>query len=267
MSEDEYVAPRLFRYRLSSGACWAGTIGRGRVEVVMKGVDPAEVRVLKPAGRFRKDGGNWVWEFEDLEPTLADDIEIEAVPEVVSHARPKKKGDYSEGAEWVHYENRGGRWETSHDKFRVRASSTLPAQGEFRYDAANVNDNDWENAWSEGAAGPGVGEWLEIEPDVAQPLRAITIRPGYGKSEQLFRANARPKRIAVSLNGEFEFDAEVPDRMDDARIPVTGYTKPVNKLRLTFKEVYPGSRHQDLCVSAVSLRVALAKKPNVSPQR
>ena len=208
-----------------------------------------------------------MWEFEDLEPTLADDIEIEVVPEVVSHSRPKKKGDYSENAEWMHYENRGGRWEMNHDNFRVKASSTLPAHGEFRYEAANVNDKDWENAWSEGAAGAGIGEWLEIEPDVAQPLRAITIRPGYGKSEDLFRANARPKRIAVKLNDEFEFDAAVPDRMGNVRIPVAGYAKPVEKLRLTFKEVYPGGRHQDLCVSDVSLRVGLAKKPHVSPQR
>ena len=37
VSDDSYSAARVFRYRLSTGACWAGTNGRGRVEVSTRG--------------------------------------------------------------------------------------------------------------------------------------------------------------------------------------------------------------------------------------
>ena len=36
---------------------------------------------------------------------------------------------------------------------------------------------------------------------------------------------------------------------------------------MTFTEVYPGTRFEDLCVSSVRLHVRLDKKPKVQPAR
>ena len=60
---------------------------------------------------------------------------------------------------------------------------------------------------------------------------------------------------------------DIPDSKEVCRIPITGYTKPVKKIRLTFEEVWPGTKFEDLCVSGVRLDVKLDKKPKLEPSR
>ncbi|MES2924352.1 MAG: DUF4424 family protein [Verrucomicrobiota bacterium] len=252
MSSDTSVGPALFRYRLSTAACWAGTIGTGRITLKPAGIDPKELKVLKPVNRFKKDGENWVWNFENLEPTLADDLEIEASPVTNNHhGQPR-------------YVERGSQWLMSHTNYEVRASSVLaPADGKT-YDAAKIKGG---GTWSEGKAGSGVGEWLELKPVAPKPLAVISISPGLVKDDEIFHANARPKKILVDLNDEHQFSVDIPDSKEVCRIPIVGYTKAVKKIRLTFKEVWLGSKFEDLCISGVSLEVRLDKKPKLEPTR
>jgi hypothetical protein len=211
------------------------------------------MKVLKPVNRFKREGTNWVWNFEDLEPTMADDLEIEASP--VENLHP---GGYSEA---------NGRWTMTHSNYRVKASSTLPPEGNHNYNAANIKGNGRGNSWSEGVKGPGIGEWLELEPIVPKPLASISMTPGYAKDQELFEANARPKKILVELNGEHRFTVEVPDSRDGVEFPVSKYAKPVKKIRITFREVWPGKRFEDMCVSNILLHVRLDKKPKLDPCR
>ncbi len=257
VSDNESESAALFRYRLSSAACWAGTIGTGKMILKPAGIDPKELRVIKPVNRFKKEGENWVWNFENLEPTLADDLEIEARPRVESASD-------SDGKRYI---ERGDQWLMAHTNYRVKASSVLaPADGQT-YEAAHVKNFWGQNTWSEGVAGTGMGEWLELKPEVAKPLAAIEIHPGYTKNEELFQANARPKKILIQLNDEHSFIADVPDENAMFRIPIAGYAKPVKTLRLTFQEVWPGKRFEDLCVSGVTLHVKLDQKPKIGPVR
>ncbi len=263
VSDDGHVEATRFPYRLSTAAVWGGTIGRGRIELVPVGIDPADLQVIKPVNRFRRDGANWVWEFENLEPTLDDDLLVELQPEELSFGRTL--GDWEDPKSHVSYRSRAGRWTMAHANYEVRASSTLPDDDGISYSPDKLRE--WEGAWSEGAAGPGVGEWLELTPEVPKPLTAIEILPGYDKSDELFAANARPKRVEVLLNGEHRFEAELRDAKEVQEIPVKAYDKPVRTVRLTFKEVYPGKRFEDLCVSRAWLVVALDRKPEITPQR
>lgn len=257
VSDDSSDTAGLFRYRLSTAACWAGTIGSGRITLKPNGIDPGELKVLKPVNRFKQEGANWVWNFENLEPTMADDLEIEAHPEIREH----------NDTETTRYIERGATWLLAHTDYEVTASSVLPPADDQTYDAANVR-NLWAQAtWSEGAVGNGVGEWLELKPTVPKPLVALEIRPGYFRSEGLFLANPRPKKILVLLNDEHRFVTDVPDVMEPFRILVTDYKKPVKKIRLIFQEVWPGSKFEDLCVSSVKLEVKLDKKPKIEPVR
>lgn len=265
VSEDESTSAALFKYRLSTAACWAGTIGSGSITLKPAGIHPEEMKVIKPVNRFKKEGDTWVWRFENLEPTLADDFEVEAVPAAETYYRPVEKGKY-EGP-WQGYTKRGEKWSMSHSNYRVTASSTLAPEGEIKYDAENIRQPHGEKMWSEGAPGPGAGEWLELAPEVPKPLLTISLRPGCWKSHELFTANARPKKVLVELNGEHRFHAEVPDAMEQFEIPVVGYGKPVKKLRLTFEEVWPGKRFEDLCISSVRLHVRLEKDPKIQPAR
>jgi hypothetical protein len=270
VSDDGSSSAALFRYRLSSAACWAGTIGMGKIVVEPHGIDPADIRILKPVNRFQKQGVRWVWEFENLEPTLADDLEIEARPEEFVYGGRTTSGEFFDHESpphlLTHIVKRGEKWSMLHSNYEVKASSTLPNDGDIRYSPENIREH-WEgNAWSEGEPGPGTGAWLELTPAVAKPLLGIRMKPGYQK-EGLFKANARPKKVRVELNGEHRFDADIADVEEEITIPVTGYSKAVKKIRLTFTEVYPGTRFEDLCVTGVRLHARLDKKPNVQPAR
>ncbi|QJE96305.1 NADase-type glycan-binding domain-containing protein [Luteolibacter luteus] len=265
VSDDSFTGPAIFKYRLSTAACWAGTIGTGRIVLRPAGIPAGELKVLKPANRFKKEGDNWVWSFENLEPAMADDIEIEARPEVKSYGR-SENGKYDGEAAMVTYTERAGKWTMSHSNYQVTASSTLPANGDLRYDADQVKGIWDEGAWSEGAAGPGIGEWLEFKPQVPKMMTAINIYPGYGKDDALFKANARPRKVLITLNGKEKFTAEIPDLNEGCRIPVS-FSEPVKTLRMTFQEVWKGSKHEDLCVSGVAFEVRVDTPPKISPAR
>ena len=264
VSDDETKSAARFKYRLSTAACWAGTIGEGSISFIPDGILADELRVIKPVNRFIKEGNNWIWRFKDLEPSLADDLEIEAAPAMRLYS-----GSYteSETESWSRYVERGGKWSMRHRNYTASASSVLPAEGDITYVADNVRDHERLTIWSEGAPGPGKNEWLELTPEVAKPLRFISLSPGCWRTPELFLANARPKRILVELNGAHRFHFDVPDRMEEFMIPVTGYTKPVAKIRLTFEEVWAGNKYEDLCISEISLHVRLDKEPKIEPAR
>jgi hypothetical protein len=262
MSESGTRSAGLFRYRLSTAACWNGTIGAGRIVLKPKGIDPSWLRVIKPVNRFRNEGGNLVWTFENLEPTLADDFEIEARPKTDFHSAQSQAKEQTH-AEYI---ERRQQWTMAHSNYQVKASSTLSPEGNINYHPENIR-LPWSEMWCEGAEGPGVGEWLELVPEVAKPLAAISIKPGCFKSEALFAANARPKRMRIELNGEHTFTVEIPDTRDEFEFPVSNYKKPVKSIRLTFEDVWPGNRFEDLCVTSVRLHVRLDKKPKLDPSR
>lgn len=267
VSDDERNDARRTVYRLSTGAVWDGPIERGRVEIkTADGIDPAGVKVLKPVNRFERQKDAWVWTFENLEPTLQDDLEIQAVPaETVFGARYLTAQEPREEDRPVDFIERDQKWFVRHANYSIQASSTLPPQADKIYDAANVRS--WDAPWVEGAKGPGIGEWLRLEPEVAKPLSAVCILPGYLESERLYRANARPRKVEITLNGEFRFEAELEDRPDMQRIPVLGYDQPVKQVQITIKDVYRGAKYEDLCINGIRLESRLDKKPKVQPAR
>ncbi len=255
----------IFRYRLSTAACWNGSIGTGKIVLKPNGIRADDLKVIKPVNRFKKEGANWVWNFENLEPSLADDFEVEAAPAENSYPQTETGADGDTHITGTYIE-RGSRWSMAHSNYKVKASSTLPPDGEIKYDADNIK-NFWGEMWSEGAKGPGINEWLELEPIAPKPLTAISILPGCVKTQELFEANARPKKMMVELNDEHKFTVDVPDSKEEFEFPVSDYTKAVKKIRLTFVDVWPGKKFEDLCVSSVRLHVALDKKPKLQPVR
>ncbi len=256
VSDNGHTGAAIFKYRLSTAACWAGTIAKGRIVLEPDGIDSEELRVIKPVNRFRKEGRNWIWEFTDLEPTLDDDFEVEAQPETSSYFT-EGEGDYVK---------RGERWTLAHANYEARASSALAPDGKHTYDAENLKQ--WHDAWAEGAPGPGIGEWIECKPTVPKSLVAISFDPGFSREdEQLYRANARPKKVRLELNGEHTVTMDVPDSPEEFRYAIKGYDKAVKTVRLTFEEVWPGDHFEDLCLRKLRLHVRLDRKPEIRPAR
>lgn len=268
VSDDSVDEARVFKYRLSTGAAWDGPIERGRIVVRGVGVKPQDLEVLKPLNHFKKTDAGWEWVFENLEPTLADDIEVQAVPEARSYGHRFVTGGYVDNDQTkpVTFKQVGKQWHVEHHNYAVKASSELPPHADKTYKADNIRGT-YEGVWCEGARGNGVGEWLELTPEIAQPLDSIEIVSGYAIDDELYSKNARPKTILVTLNDSHTFEARLSDSKDEQLIPVMGYDQPVKKLRLTVKEVYPGSRYEDMCISDVALAVKLDKAPKIQPAR
>ncbi len=271
VSDDSRSSAKVFRYRLSTGAVWAGPIAKGTVTVRADGIRPEDLRILAPAGRFKRVDEAWQWSFENLEPTLADDLRIEAAPAENSYGYRNMQGGYGageDGSKPVSFVHRGDRWYVQHSNFAtVKASSVLAPQNGIFYHAENVMDGNWDNVWAEGAKGGGAGEWIEAELEVPKALQSLTIVGGYQKDSRSFQNNARPKRVEVLLNGEHRFEADLPDAEGPTDLPVVGYDKPVEKLRLMIKEVYPGKNWQDCVITDLSVTTALDKAPDVQPAR
>lgn len=268
VSDDSSLSAAVFKYRLSTAACWAGTIGEGRLEFIANGINSDDIKPLKPVNRFKKDGDKWVWHFKELEPSLADDIEFESRPaESIYYGRtPDGKHINADTKNPVSFIERAGQWSTTHQNYKATASSTLASEGDHSYGPANLNNHNANDAWSEGASGNGTGEWLEIVPEQPKPLLSINMQHGY-QNGTLFNENARPKKAVIQLNDEHKFETVFPDQATEVPIPVTNYRKPVRKIRITFTEVYPGSKFEDLCVTSIRLHVRLDKKPKLEPTR
>ena len=144
----------------------------------------------------------------------------------------------------------------------------------MEYPARNVKNDDYSSdenegfaAWVEGRSGDGIGEGLDFELKQAAPVAKIAIRPGYGKTEDLFKANNRPKIVTITLDDEYTFDAELQDIDEQQLIPLPGYVKPVKKVSLRIKEVYHGSRYQDTAIADVIFETRLAIKPKIRGSR
>jgi hypothetical protein len=94
--------------------------------------------------------------------------------------------------------------------------------------------------------------------------------PGYkGENKELWGKNNRVAEMEVTLNGEHTFTAKIPDEKfaQPYPIPVRGYSKPVDNVKLTIKGVHRGSAARDTCISAVDLRAKLSKKPTIQAAR
>jgi hypothetical protein len=273
ISDDSMEEAQSFRYRLSTGGVWKGPIQSGTVRVIPKGVALDELRIAAPANRFKKAAdGSWVWSFQDLEPTLADDIDIKTT--LPRHEYWDYAGEQS-GSGSIAYRKTGETWSWLHQNYRVNSTSYLEEEGGKQYPARNVKNNDYDYekpddgfaAWVEGKDDDGIGEGLNFEFNAPAAMKGIRIRPGFAKDERLFEANNRPKTLTITLNGEHSFDVALKDNDDYQEFPVTGYQKPVKTATLRIKEVYRGKKYRDTAITDVAFETRLAKAPKVQGAR
>src|SRR5438876_8704781 len=79
VSDDSHISDATFAYSLSPASTWKGPIGKGKIEINILHPEPEDVLIEKPKGRFKKvSDTRYEWDFENLKPTMADDIRIVA---------------------------------------------------------------------------------------------------------------------------------------------------------------------------------------------
>ena len=272
VSDDSHISDATFAYSLSPAATWKGPIGKGKIEVNISHPEPEDVSIERPKERFRKiSDTHYEWEFENLKPTLADDIRIVAHSKYDSYPTGYSEEDFSRHASYV---LRGNQYFLDHTNYDATASSTLAPQGKRNYDVVNIKadpQRDLQTPWAEGAEGDGIGESITLDVKRPLPLYGILIRAGYYNYENKdpWWKNNRVAALEITLNDEHSFTETIPDeRLDEPYvIRVRDYTKPVSKVRLVIKGVHRGTQFRDTCISLVQLRAALSQKPEIQPAR
>jgi uncharacterized protein DUF4424 len=271
VSEDSHSGEAYFRYSLSPAATWKGPIGKGKITVNYLHARPEEIAISKPKDRFKKiSDTQFEWEFQNLKPTLADDMKVVVHPAYDTYEARESQEDFEHPRFRADYVVQGDRYFLQHSDYDAIASSTLKPEGEHKYDASNIKGLQWGTTWAEGVDGDGIGESITLTGHRPLPLDAIMIMPGYKADDgALWTKNNRVAELEITLNNEHTFVAAIPDDKlaNLYPIPVRGYTKPVDTVKLVIKKVHPGSSAHDTCISHVELRGKLSQKPKIQPAR
>ena len=272
VSDDLHTSDATFAYSLSPAATWKGPIAKGKIEINVLHPEPEDVSIEKPKDRFQKiNDTHYEWTFENLKPTLADDIRIVAHSKYDSYPTGYSEEDRAHRGEYV---LRDHQYFLDHTDYDPTASSTLAAQGKHNYDAVNIMGDptrEVQSPWAEGVEGDGIGESITLNVRRPLPLYGILIEPGYYHydDKEPWLKNNRLAALEITLNDEHTFTESISDEHFERPylIRVRDYTKPVNKVKLVIKGVHRGTQSRDTCISLVELRAPLAKKPEVQGAR
>ena len=270
VSDDVHYSDATFAYSLSPAATWKGPMGKGKIELNILHPEPEDVSIEKPKERFKKISDvHYEWEFENLKPTLADDIRIVAHSKYDSYPTGYSEEDLRRHASYVIREHQ---YFLDHTDYDATASSTLAPQGKHHYEVENIKGHSDEGSpWAEGAKDDGIGESITLNVKRSLPLYGILIRPGYWEygNDGAWKKNNRVAALELTLNDEQTFTETIPDETfeDPYLIRVRDYRKPVNKIKLVIKGVHRGTQFRDTCISLVELRAPLSKKPEVQGAR
>jgi hypothetical protein len=272
VSDDSHISDATFAYSLSPAATWKGPIGKGKIEINILHPEPEDVSIEKPKERFRKiNDTQYEWTFENLKPTLADDIRIIAHSKYDKYPTGYSEEELSRHAAYILKDHQ---YFLDHTDYDATASSTLTAQDKHNYDVVNIKGDpsrEIQTPWAEGVEGDGIGESITLNVKRPLPLYGILIRPGYYDydNKDPWLKNNRVAALEITLNDEHNFTETIPDERfeDPYLIRVRGYAKPVSKVKLVIKGVHRGTQFRDTCISLVELRAPLTKKPEIQPAR
>jgi len=272
VSDDSHISNATFAYSLSPAATWKGPIGKGKIEINTLHPEPEDVSIQKPKEQFKKiSDTHYEWDFENLKPTLADDLRIVAHSKYDKYPTGYSEEDLNRRASYV---LRDHQYFLDHTDYDATASSTLAAQGKHNYDVVNIKGDptrEVQSPWAEGVEGDGIGESITLDVKRPLPLYGILIQPGYYQydDKEPWSKNNRVAQFEITLNDEHTFTESIPDEHFERPylIRVRDYTKPVNKIKLVIKSVYRGTQFRDTCISLVELRAPLSKKPEVHGAR
>jgi hypothetical protein len=136
------------------------------------------------------------------------------------------------------------------------ASSALPSDRLGTYHAWSVVEGVPTQPWAEGAEGPGIGQWIQLDFPGELELNRLIIHNGYGYSDEIYRANNRVKRATLLFsNGEsVTIDlADTPEPQEIVLARAPGPNIETFFVRLIIEEVYPGTRYDDTCLGEVAV--------------
>lgn len=132
----------------------------------------------------------------------------------------------------------------------VSASSEL-SSSTFSYKVGNVQDWDQSTAWVEGKDGDGIGEWVKLETGETVTITGIEILNGYHKTEELFFANNRAKKVLIEFSDGTKIEKVLTDGYYQNNQVNIGKKVTTQYIKVTILEVYKGSKYSDTCITEI----------------
>lgn len=149
------------------------------------------------------------------------------------------------------------------------------------FQPASAMDDSLATSWCEGAAGPGIGQWIEVQTD--RPTREVEIAGGFRKlamphgefpvdakkleladweakmdawfeqSLRTYKSNGRPAVIELATQ-----DGKMLERFQMGDRTLAQYrfrvSLPPGRYRLRIAQVFPGTRFEDTCIAELQFR-------------
>ncbi len=148
------------------------------------------------------------------------------------------------------------------------ASSVLPAQGQFSYEAEHIISQNRDDAWVEGADDYGIGEYVTIEKRYDRMdgtegdcffFTDLCIVNGMAKDEASWEKNSRVKTLKMYFNDEYVCDLELLDTFKPQYISLKGLRLSAgNNENSVFKfeiaDVYKGDMYSDTAITGIEVR-------------
>ena len=135
----------------------------------------------------------------------------------------------------------------------VTASSCLQPIKSFNYESENAHDFNHESVWA--TKGKGIGESLTYTFEGKCPrITTVKILNGHVKTESVWRANSRVKKLRMYYNGKPYAilalqDSRTLQCFDVGTLGYHDFDKPDWTLKFEILEVYPGSKHEDTVIA------------------
>lgn len=256
-------------YRLSTAAVWKGPIGKGKVTIRARSVDARDV-MISPSHRFVRRNHAWEWEFENLEPTTADDIEITLDPEQVLYDEsgerdmPLRMGENAA----QHILPEGIKITSSSAVQGNAPESDIPG---VRLVADNllikpIVEDEWFYVW--GTPGRGIGEWVKVTFPKAEQLAGFFICPGFGvpiRDVQLaahFVEYGSVTEMEVVVNGAWKRMVRFEPGYDSNRwVSLEDCPLNAETVQLIIKDSVPGRMYDVTCLSDLRFYRNMNRKP------
>jgi hypothetical protein len=136
------------------------------------------------------------------------------------------------------------------------ASSHLPTGRGGQYQSWMAMDGAPETSWVEGVAGPGVGEWIQLDFPGIVEIHSINLDVGYDRDADIFYANNRIKRATFIFSSEEQVEMTFSDSRGMQTIVLARAPGPnieTTFIKMVIEEVYPGSRYDDTCLAEIEV--------------
>lgn len=140
---------------------------------------------------------------------------------------------------------------------RYCVSSVLPSQYGNSYDVHNLFAGGGGQAWVEGQAGQGIGEWIVVEFSVPRRIGGLAIDNGYQKNQDIYFKNSRVRTLEVAFSQGHRETISLDDRFGTQTISFATPTV-ASWIQLTIKDVYPGTKYTDTAISKLFVQSTAA---------